>query len=155
MIDGGMQRKPAIFALSRACIARVLEVRIRLPPAERVCKLSVPLALSGSHHAVATWRRSSPTPRYRGRLPVVKQDLSQLQTTNPTRFDLCRRTARKDCFIAFREKRQFLVAEEQRAAECPPPSRRLGSHPRNDRSRQAIKLGIPRPPPMAEVLHER
>jgi hypothetical protein len=30
--------------------------------------------------------------------------------------------------------------------ECPPLSRRLGSHPRYDRSRQAIKLGIPRPP---------
>ena len=33
--------------------------------------------------------------------------LSQLQTTNPTPFDLCRRTAREDCLITSREKVQF------------------------------------------------
>src|ERR1700730_2285554 len=45
-----------------------------------------------------------------------QQDLSQLQTTNPTPFDLCRRTAREDCLITSREKLQFFVAEEPLAA---------------------------------------
>ena len=35
--------------------------------------------------------------------PPLKQDLSQLQRTNPTPFDLCRRTAREDCLITPRE----------------------------------------------------
>src|SRR6516162_9462068 len=48
MIDGGMQRKPAIFALSRACIARVLEFRIRLPPADSPSLAGFLLAASKS-----------------------------------------------------------------------------------------------------------
>src|ERR1700738_1991788 len=42
----------------------------------------------------------------------LKQDLSQLQTTNPTPFDLCRRTAREDCLITSREKLQFFPSRK-------------------------------------------
>ena len=60
---------------------------------QRVCKLSVPLALSGSRHAVATWRCSSPTPRYRGRLPVVT-DIARLPQAPLLRHPYRRRLSR-------------------------------------------------------------
>ena len=63
----------------------------------------------------------------------------QLQTTYPTPFDLCRRTAREDCLITSREKLQFLVAEEQLASGVAA----RGLEPRPTGRWQALLQGFP------------
>src|ERR1700738_49105 len=69
----------------------------------------------------------------------LKKDLSQLQTTNPTPCDLCRRTAREDCLITSREKLQFFVAQEQLAAGVAA----RGLEPRPTGRWQALLQGVP------------